>query len=223
MTHAGLARATTSGGEFTDYVDARRRGRGGARRHPPHAGHPGARPGLPVELQGRQVRLVLGRDQRPAPPHVHDADGHAPRGRGGDGGADADLPDHPRPGHRRLVQLRDGQDGSRRSRPDPRARGRLPDAAGRRRARPGVPQVHRVLPVPGRLPRHPRPRGEQDRIRRARGSSSASPSSRCTRSTPTTGASWPRTSRPRLLQHHQVLHRGVPRAHQDHRQRASSR
>ena len=26
--------------------------------------------------------------------------------------------------------------------------------------------------------------------------------------------------RPRLLQHHQVLHRGVPRAHQDHRQRA---
>ena len=26
--------------------------------------------------------------------------------------------------------------------------------------------------------------------------------------------------RPRLLQHHQVLHRGLPRAHQDHRQRA---
>ena len=27
-------------------------------------------------------------------------------------------------------------------------------------------------------------------------------------------------ARPRLLQHHQVLHRGLPRAHQDHRQRA---
>ncbi len=27
-------------------------------------------------------------------------------------------------------------------------------------------------------------------------------------------------ARPRLLQHHQVLHRGLPRKHQDHRQRA---
>ena len=34
----------------------------------------------------------------------------------------------------------------------------------------------------------------------------------------TTGASWPTTG-PRHVQHHQVLHRGVPRAHQDHRQR----
>ena len=41
------------------------------------------------------------------------------------------------------------------------ARRRLPDAAGRHRAGPGVPQVHRVLHVPGRLPRHPGPRGEQ--------------------------------------------------------------
>jgi succinate dehydrogenase / fumarate reductase flavoprotein subunit len=39
--------------------------------------------------------------------------------------------------------------------------------AGRRGARPGVPQVHRVLHVPGRLPRHPRPRGEQAQVRRA--------------------------------------------------------
>ena len=30
-----------------------------------------------------------------------------------------------------------------------------PDAAGRRRALAGVPQVHRVLPLPGHLPRHP--------------------------------------------------------------------
>jgi succinate dehydrogenase / fumarate reductase iron-sulfur subunit len=35
-------------------------------------------------------------------------------------------------------------------------RGRqAPDGADRCRARPGVPQVHRVLPVPERLPRHP--------------------------------------------------------------------
>ena len=33
----------------------------------------GRRPRLPLELQGRQVRLLLGRDQRQAPAHVHDA------------------------------------------------------------------------------------------------------------------------------------------------------
>ena len=33
--------------------------------------------------------------------------------------------------------------------------------AGGHRPRPGVPQVHRVLPLPGRLPRPPRPRREQ--------------------------------------------------------------
>ena len=35
------------------------------------------RPGLPLELQGRQVRLVLGRDQRQAAADVHDAAEHA--------------------------------------------------------------------------------------------------------------------------------------------------
>ena len=35
------------------------RGRGRPRRHPPAAGHPGAGPGGAVELQGRQVRLLL--------------------------------------------------------------------------------------------------------------------------------------------------------------------
>ena len=40
--------------------------------------------------------------------------------------------------------------------PDPVDRaGRVPDAAGRRAAVAGVPQVHRVLPVPERLPRDP--------------------------------------------------------------------
>ena len=45
--------------------------------------------------------------------------------------------------------------------PGPGAR-RVPDAAGRRGAQPGVPQVHRVLPVPEHLPRRARPRGEQE-------------------------------------------------------------
>ena len=61
-----------------------------------------------------------------------------------------------------------------------------PDVPGGRRPRAGVPQVHRVLPVPGRLPRDPRPRGEQADVRRARASSCSSRRSRCTRSTRTT-------------------------------------
>ena len=50
------------------------RGRGRPRHHPPAAGHPGRRPGRPLELQGRQVRLVQRRDQRPAAADVHDPD-----------------------------------------------------------------------------------------------------------------------------------------------------
>ena len=43
-------------------------------------------------------------------------------------------------------------------------------AAGGRAALAGVPQVHRVLPVQQRLPRGPRPRGEQEGVRRTRAS-----------------------------------------------------
>ncbi len=48
------------------------RGRGRPRRDPPAAGHPGRRPRGALELQGRQVRLVQRRDQRPAAAAVHD-------------------------------------------------------------------------------------------------------------------------------------------------------
>ena len=46
------------------------------------------------------------------------------------------------------------------------------------------------------------------------------PSCRCTRWTPSTAGHGAGGERPRPVQHHQVLHRGLPRAHQDHRQRA---
>ena len=52
-----------------------RRGRGGRgrpRRDPPAPGHPGRRPRGPLELQGRQVRVVQRRGQRPAAADVHD-------------------------------------------------------------------------------------------------------------------------------------------------------
>ena len=132
----------------------------------------------------------------------------------------ARVPRHPRPRHRRLVQLR-----RRRATvpsfapPEGLEAGRVPHAAGRRRAEPGVPQVHRVLPLPGHLPRRARPRGEQGGLlrspflhppRRARHAPARHPR-------PQEGR--PVRARPRLLQHHQVLHRGLPRAHQDHRQR----
>ncbi len=72
------------------------------------------------------------------------------------------------------------------------AAGAVPDAAGRRGALAGVPQVHRVLPVPEHLPRHPRSRRQQDRPSPALASSSATPSSTCT---PTTASTARRLSR----------------------------
>ena len=136
--------------------------------------------------------------------------------------AAADVPGDPRPRHRRRVQLHEGaRDPGVRAAAGARAR-RVPDAAGRRRAEPGVPQVHRVLPVPEHLPRGARPRGEQARVRRAALPHAAWPSSTCTRSTRDGDRAREAAgrARPGLLQHHQVLHRGLPRAHQDHRQRA---
>jgi hypothetical protein len=50
------------------------RGRGRPRRAAPAAGDPGQRPGHPVELQGRQVRLLLDGDQRAAAAGLHDPD-----------------------------------------------------------------------------------------------------------------------------------------------------
>ena len=95
---------------------------------------------------------------------------------------------------------------------------RLALAAAGHRARPGVPEVHRVLPVPGRLPRPPQPR---DRAA-VHGSALPRPGGRA-------GDAPDRPGRPArlpqgrrrggLLQHHEVLHRGLPGAHQDHGQR----
>ena len=131
------------------------RGRGRPRHHPPAAGHRGARPGLPVELQGRQVRLLLDGDQRHAAAGLHDPDVDVRRRRDRHGHAAAYLPGHPGPGHRRLVQLREGPGDAGVRAARGRRPGRVPDAAGRRRALAGVPQVHRVLPVPEHLPRGP--------------------------------------------------------------------
>ena len=127
--------------------------RGGARRDPPRAGHAGRRPRGALELQGRQVRLVLGGDQRPAAAVVHDPALGLRRVRDDHGHPDAGVPGDPRPGHGRLVQLREGRRAPVVQARPARRRRQAPDGAGRRRARAGVPQVHRVLPLPEHLPR----------------------------------------------------------------------
>ena len=79
--------------------------------------------------------------------------------------------------------------------------------------------MHRVLPVPGRLPRAARPpqargvhRPALPRLRRgARDAPARHRGPRC--------AELQEGARHRLLQHHQVLHEGLPGAHHDHRQR----
>ena len=61
---------------------------------------------VPLELQGRQVRLLLGGDQRQAAAHVHDAARPCPDRRADHGRADAGLPVDEGPRDRRVVELR---------------------------------------------------------------------------------------------------------------------
>ena len=64
------------------------------------------------------------------------------------------VPAHQGSGHRRLVELTGQEDDQAvQAAQAGRARRHVADAAARRRPRPGIPQVHRVLPLPGRLPR----------------------------------------------------------------------
>ena len=134
----------------------------------------------------------------------------------GHGGADARVSADQGSGHRRLVELpRQEGDPEVPASPGRCARRHVADGAARRRSRPGVPQVHRVLPVPGRLPRPARPQQARGvhraavlRLqRRARDASARY-------GRPHAGAQGREGHR--LLQHHQMLHEGVPRAHPHH-------
>ena len=89
---SGSGVATRAAATFQDYQHRDLRGHGRARRRPPRAGRAGERSGVPVELQGRQVRLVLGGDQRPAAAHVHDAPELAAARPAGDDRAHARVP-----------------------------------------------------------------------------------------------------------------------------------
>ena len=71
VPHLARRRAAAASSRTTRPTVVRRHG--GARRRAPDPGRAGQRPGRPLELQGRQVRIVLGRDQRHAAADVHDA------------------------------------------------------------------------------------------------------------------------------------------------------
>ena len=198
---------------------APRGGHGRPGRRPPDPGDAGQRPGRSLELQGRQVRVVQRRGQREAPSHVHDPDGPLPGGRAHHGGPAEGVPPDQGPGHRRVVQLRGGAPDPGVPAPAARAGRHLSDDAGGHRPRAGVPEVHRVLPLPGRLPRDPGPRGEQAGLLRAPLLRAAGRAGHAPARHPGPPRARPGARGHRPLQHHEVLHRGLPRAHQDHGQR----
>ena len=99
-----------------------------------------------------------------------------------------------------------------------RARRHVAHGAAGHRSRPGVPEVHRVLPVPGRLPRAARSHKHDEFI----GPRFFVYAANLEMNPIDTADRIPELkdkARHRLLQHHQVLHEGLSRAHPHHRQR----
>ena len=85
----------------------------------------------------------------------------------GDGRADEDVPACQGSGHGRLLELpRQEEDPEVQAAQAGRCRRNVARAAGRRRPPAGIPQVHRVFPVPGRVPRAARSRPAR-RVHRA--------------------------------------------------------
>ena len=98
-------RGDPAGGKFQDLRHAGGRGHGGSGRRAPHPGSAGARSCRAMELQGRQVRLLFGRNQRNAEADVHDPAQQSQSRHAGDPRADARISRDSRPGYRRLVEL----------------------------------------------------------------------------------------------------------------------
>src|SRR5579863_9196066 len=107
-----------------------------------------------MELQGWQVRILFGRDQRYAAADVHDTARRTQSRYAGDYRTDEGIPVDSRSGDGRFMELRgQEEDQEVRAAASRRERRHVADAAGRRRPGAGVSKVHRVFPVPGRLPR----------------------------------------------------------------------
>ena len=173
-----------------------------------------------VELQGRQVRLVQRRDQRPPAAAVHDPDEHLRRGRGGHGDPAARLPGRSRTSSPTCPSTTRRPARSRRSR---RRRTSRPASTGCSQLDVERSQEFRKCiecflcqdtchVIRDHEENKESFAGPRFFIRLAELDmhplDTTRPQAR--------GAGQPR---PRHVQHHQVLHRGLPRAHQDHRQR----
>ena len=207
-------RGGAQGGEFEGLHDAGVGGHGRARRRPPDSGRAGQRPRRALELQGGQVRIVLGRGERQPAPDVHDAPERA-------------RPDRSRSRSSRCARFPPIRDlvtdvswnfrAKKRiktftPRPPDAPRRHVAHAAGRRRTRAGVPEVHRVLPLPGRLPRAARPSACSTEfigpaLPGLRGGARNAPA----RHGGPHARDLKTAARHRLLQHHEVLHEGLSR------------
>ncbi|CAA9443080.1 MAG: Succinate dehydrogenase iron-sulfur protein, partial [uncultured Rubrobacteraceae bacterium] len=193
--------------------DTAGRGHGRPRRRTGDTGPAGPRPGGALELQGGPLRLVQRGDQRQAQAALQDAR------RGIRWGRDtrrshAGLPRHKGSGLRRILELRGVQ--RHQTFPEQRA-GALHHVRGGCRAPLRTEEVHRVLYVPGRLPRledppqAPRVRGTA--LLRQKPVAGDAPDGRSRPAGRPQGG-----QRPRVLQHNQVLHRGMPGRYPHHRQ-----
>ena len=176
---------------------------------------------VPVELQGRQVRLVQRGDQRQAAAHVHDPHGHSSR----PARPITVAPIRTFPIIRDLVT--DVSYNYEKAKQVPPLRLKPPDPDGKYRMMQEdvdrAQEFHKCIEcflcqdVCHVIRDH-----EELKTARSpgRASSSRSPASTCTRSTRVDRTEFVTDAgRHRTLQHHQVLHRGVPRAHPHHRQR----
>ena len=157
-TFQNLARRQRRAATFRTTRTECHRGHGGARRRSSDSGRAGQRSGRALELQGRQVRFVLGRDQRHAEADVHDAAEQLP--------LDQPVTIEPMkafPLIRDLVTDVSWNFGVKKTikqfkprKPDaPDGTWRMAQADVDRVA--GIPQVHRMFSLPGRLPRSARP------------------------------------------------------------------
>ena len=170
----------------------------------------GQRPGLPLELQSGKMRLLLRRSQRHAQADVHDAFERSSARSAGHDRADEAFPSvkdlitdvswnfavkkrikafKPRP-------------------PDARRRN-VADGAGGHRPGAGIPKMHRVFSLPGRLSRSARP-SQARSVHWTEISCLHPPRSRCTRSTPRIGPRSCARRRGSAIATSQVLHQGLP-------------
>ena len=148
----------------------------------------GERPGLPLELQGRQVRFVFGRSERHAEADVHDADERSAARQADHDRADEGVSGAQGFDHGCVVEFSgEEKDQDIQAAPAGCAGRHLANAAGRHRSRAGISEMHRMFSLPGCLPR-PARSSEARRIHRAALSDLHRRARRCIRSIPRIGS-----------------------------------